>query len=264
MTVIIDFHNHLVPGVDDGAANLDDSRRALQRMQRDGAALIVATPHFDGSLTLDPARLEARLAEIDAGWARLSQLVSEEFPGLNLRRGVEVKLDVPDIDLSDERLRLGGGTSVLVEFPFMTVPPFSAMALGRVRQAGWIPVVAHPERYAGLDPSLELVQDWRRVGAVIQVNGPSLVGRYGREAQEMARRLLARGLVDCVASDYHTRGEPLIAAYREKLIELGGEERAELLMEVNPSQVLAGRAPMPVPPLRETQRLWSRLTAIFR
>lgn len=261
---LVDFHNHLVPGVDDGASDLEQSRRALERMRRDGVAVIVATPHFNGSLTLDPARLEKRLAELDAGWAGLTELAAAEFPGLELRRGAEVKLDVPDPDLSDERLRLGGGAAVLLEFPFMAVPPLSALALGRVRQAGWLPVVAHPERYAGLDPSLELVLDWRRAGAVIQVNGPSLLGRYGREAQEVARRLLGRGLVDCICSDYHTRGEPLIADYREALVEWGGEDRAAMLLEVNPERVLAGQAPLPLAPLRETQRLWSRLTAIFR
>jgi protein-tyrosine phosphatase len=261
---LVDFHNHLIPGVDDGAADVEQSRRALERMCRDGVEVVVATPHFDGSLTRDPVRLAERLEALDAGWEALARLAAEEFPGVELKRGAEVKLDLPDPDLSDARLRLGGGVAVLLEFPFMTVPPMSALALGRVRQGGWLPVVAHPERYAGLDASLELVLDWRRAGAVIQVNGPSLLGRYGREAQERARRLVARGLVDCVASDYHSRGEPLVAEYRESLVELGDADRAELLLEVNPRRILAGQAPLPVSPLRETQRLWSRLTAIFR
>ena len=63
----IDFHNHLIPGVDDGAQTVEESLEALERFQDDGVEAIVATPHVDASLTLEPPRLAERLAEIDAG-----------------------------------------------------------------------------------------------------------------------------------------------------------------------------------------------------
>jgi protein-tyrosine phosphatase len=67
-----------------------------------------------------------------------------------VHRGAEVALDTPDPDLSDDRVRLAGTRFVLVEFAYMTVPPNAGSVLRRIRDAGWVPVLAHPERYTRL------------------------------------------------------------------------------------------------------------------
>src|SRR5512142_1488486 len=101
-----DLHNHVIPGVDDGAADEHASREALRAFAADGVGQVVATPHLMGSLTLEEPALAERLAELDAGWARLRP-VAAEFPQLVVRRGCEVMLDVPEPSFADERVRLG-------------------------------------------------------------------------------------------------------------------------------------------------------------
>jgi protein-tyrosine phosphatase len=256
---MIDLHSHLMPGVDDGASTLEESRSALTAMAAQGVTRLVTTSHLEGSETTDPARLDAALGSIDTGWARLDSLAREEFPHLSVGRGLEVMLNTPEPDLSDPRLRLAGTSFVLVEFPYMSVPPNSSEAVFALKMKGWRPVIAHPERYAGLDDALSVVEGWRRVGGLLQVNCGSLIGRYGNEARTVAWRLLRRGWVDILASDYHARGRCHIAEARAKLEEKGAAEQAELLFSVNPGRVLADQSPEPVPPLqRSSEPIWQR------
>ncbi|HET6764457.1 MAG TPA: CpsB/CapC family capsule biosynthesis tyrosine phosphatase [Longimicrobiaceae bacterium] len=256
---MIDFHSHLVPGVDDGAADLDEARAALASMQAQGVTALVTTPHLRGSLTERPAELEAALGEMDAGFAALREMAAAEFPGLRVERGHEVMLDTPSPRLGDPRLRLAGTRFVLVEFPFMTVPPGAAQVIFDIKMQGWQPVIAHPERYSNLNADLGQVEEWRRVGALLQVNGGSLVGRYGKQVQEIVWDLLKGGMADYLSSDFHARGSCWITDARTALEARGGQEQARLLAEVNPARLLDGLAPEPVPPLAPPASLWRRL-----
>lgn len=258
---MIDLHNHVIPGVDDGAADEAASRAALRAFAEDGVRQVVATPHLLGSLTLEPPALAKRLAELDAAWARL-RAIAGEMPGMKVARGAEVMLDVPEPDFRDERVRLAGGRTVLVEFPFMTIPPQAARAVSAIPARGFTPLLAHAERYGGVTP--EAVEEWRRAGAIIQVNGPSLLGKYGDGPRRAACSLLERGLVDLVASDYHTRGRPLVAEYRALLVEQGSAEQATLLTATNPARAVAGEMLIPVGSIRVRRGPWTRMLSAFR
>jgi protein-tyrosine phosphatase len=165
---MIDFHNHVVPGVDDGAADLEQARAALAALAGQGVHTLVATPHARASMALRPAELEAFGARIGAAWEALRELASAEFPGLRLERGAEVMLDVPGADLSDPRLRLAGTAFALVEFPYMQAPPNAAQALAALAASGCRPVLAHPERYPGSGAAA--AEEWRNAGALLQLN----------------------------------------------------------------------------------------------
>ena len=261
----LDFHNHLLPGVDDGAQTIDESCAALTALQSDKVSAVISTPHVDGSLTLDPAGLEERLRALDRAWALLRTHAASHHAAVSLHRGVELMIDTPEPQLTDDRLRLAGSSYILVEFPYMTVPPRSAEALAYIKAHGFTPILAHPERYVGFDPALQLATQWRNTGAALQINGPSLLGRYGREARSYALRMLEAGLCSFLSSDYHARGKPLVLDYHQVLVEMGAAEQAEMLMQVNPRRILSSEPPLPVPPFRMKKRtLWSQIGALFR
>jgi protein-tyrosine phosphatase len=260
---MIDFHNHLIPGVDDGAQTLEQSCVALTAFAQDGVRTIITTPHVNASLTRDPRLADARLAEIDRGWEVLIAHVREHHPDLALHRGVELALDAPEPAIEDARLRLAGGRFILVEFPYMTIPPRSAAVIADLCMRDSYPIIAHPERYAGHPNDNSLVQEWRRSGGFLQVNGASLLGRYGAMARRLAFGLLQRGWVDYLSSDYHARGKTGVAEYRGLLTELGGAEQALLLTETNPARILTDEPPLPVPALRVRRSLWSRVSELF-
>jgi len=259
-----DFHSHLVPGVDDGAADIAESRAAIAAMARDGVTTAIVTPHFDGSLTLVPEMAQDRLAQLDVGFAQLTADAEVAASGVRVLRGVELMLDVPDPDVSDERLRLAGGRFVLVEYPGLQLPLAHAdYAVRALRQNGWQPVVAHPERYRNVDESLEQLLPLRYAGAYFQVNAGSLIGLHGEGPARRAAALLARGWVEYGSSDFHGRGAPAVSAARAALTVRGGAAQAEALFCGNPARLLRGEPPLTVEPLgggaRKGRPWWARL-----
>jgi protein-tyrosine phosphatase len=239
---ILDFHNHLLPGVDDGATDADESRAALAELKDEGVATLIVTPHFEAELQLRPPDLEARLAELDAAWSRFRPLAADA--GVSAHRGVELRLDLAHPDLSDPRLRLAGGPFVLCEFAWFTIPPRSERVLATIRGDGWVPVVAHPERYEGMDDDLELTGRWIAAGAFLQLNGGSLLGRFGERAKRTAVTLLELGRAHYVCSDYHARGSPRVREYTAELARIAGAGAALRLTRTNPGRLLRGEAPL--------------------
>lgn len=255
---MIDFHNHLLPAVDDGAANLEETRAALRAMHEQGVRTVVVTPHLNAVITERPAQLTGALAQLDTAFAQVQELVAAEFPDLRVERGVELMLDSPTADLSDARVRLGGTQFLLVEFPGLMAPPHSVQALYELKIRGWRPIVAHPERYRNMD-DLELVDEWRTVGCYIQVNTGSVIGRYGERAAKTVAELMRRGWIDYLCSDYHARGRLTVQECRERLLRNGGELQVRLMMEENPRRMLENQEPEPVPGFDPDQPFWRRL-----
>jgi len=100
-TSLVDVHNHLVPGVDDGARHMDDVYAAVERMTRAGIRRIVTTPHIRAGLTLDPSALERRLGEVERAWALAAEGIADAFPEVEYRQGHEIALDVPTSPIPD-------------------------------------------------------------------------------------------------------------------------------------------------------------------
>lgn len=234
---MIDIHSHLLPGVDDGSADIATSVAVLERFARHGIEVLICTPHLEAS--------RAEYAPYDHHCELLSELVAAAPAKPELRLGWEIMLDRPGCDLSAPMLSLGGAKAVLVEFPRAYLPVGTADELNRIRRSGVIPVVAHPERYYGC--TLDIVRGWREVGAVIQTDATMLLARG--PMTELAKSLLSAGLIDCLASDNHGDRRSL-AATRVWLEEMGAEEHAHILTHANAARVLADEPTLPVPPLR--------------
>lgn len=244
---IVDVHSHLVPGVDDGARSREEALTAIARLVDEGVTGIVTTPHIDASFILrEEAFLRVR-GKVEEAWAGVAAVARERFPRLRLDLGREVMLDSPTPRLEDPSVRLAGGPYVLVEFPRLNIPPASEDALYRIRSDGYWPVVAHVERYHFHGDPLPRLEEWRDAGAALQVNLGSLLGTFGNSARQLAWRLLAEGWVELLASDYHARGEPRIAAARDAVLGRGGERAWELMTKVNPRRILVGDPLTPVP-----------------
>ena len=235
---MIDLHSHLLPAVDDGARTAGESLAVLERFAEQGVTVVACTPHLDASRAAEaPVAEHARLrAELQARAPKSITLVA----------GFEIQLDLPGADLTDPALHLGGSTAALVEFAGMTVPPNATRELYRLRQSGIIPVLAHPERYRGVTRAG--VEEWRGVGAVMQVDTAMLFGHS--PICRFARGLLEHGLADCLASDNHGDRRSLVAAWRW-LEELGAIEQAKSLTTTNPARLLASEFVLPVDPIPE-------------
>ena len=251
----------MIPGVDDGAPDLQSALETLQLLYDDGITTVVGTPHLNASSPTGKRRARA-----DQAWPGLVERVNDGLPELKLHRGYEIQLDTPDLDLSDPELRLAGSRFALVEFLAFTVPTRSAEVLGRIGTGGYVPVVAHPERYWGYDRGLSVVREWRAAGALLQLNAGSLLGEYGDNVKMIAHRFLLEGFVDVIASDNHARPSRCLSlrAAWDYLVARGLRAEAELLLSTNPMRVLRDETPLEVGPVEFQGGLLSRLVRVLK
>ena len=241
---MIDLHSHLLPAVDDGSRSVAQSVNVMKEMAAHGVTDVCLTPH------LRAGQLAGVLpASHDEAFAAL-QAAAPALP--RLHRGAEVMLDRPLPVREDgaRRFTLGGTRYLLVEFPRMVAYDTVTIALTRVVEAGLMPLLAHPERYACCSP--EAVTRWRDLGARMQVDATTLLSTQSRG--QRARALVAAGLADILAADNHG-DDRLIGTGRKFLEAQDGAQQAELLTVTNPRAILADQPLVAVPPV-EIRRTW--------
>ena len=237
---MVDIHCHILPEVDDGAWDLDTAV-AMARIARDcGVDKIITTPHFKG----EPQSLDM-VGQMVYQRRRLQNRLQQEQIEVELLPGAEVLCLPQTLELARTgRLpTLGTGRYVLTEFYFDAGAGFMDETLEGLRHYGYQPVVAHPERYGAVQQDPELARRWFHRGIVLQVNKGSILGAFGRRAEDAAVRMLHRGHVHIIASDAHSprvRTTDLEPARRWCLEQLG-QEYTKILLEDNPGRVAAGK-----------------------
>jgi len=204
----VDLHCHLLPGVDDGAADIVETLAMLALAYEGGTRRIVATPHL-----FHPAFPPRTAAEIRERFARLIEELqgyADEpryrfLPEIEICLGAEHHVSGEFLDALERGgvLPLNGGRHLLVELPELLPWPAVSAALLQVREAGFVPVLAHVERVPSFQKTLERLASVRDMGCVAQVNADSFLGRAGRRPHRASRAFLKRGLVDVIASDGH-------------------------------------------------------------
>ncbi len=214
--------------------------------------LLVCTPHLNAS--------QAASAPIDAHREILAQLAAAVPQGPTLALGWEIMLDQPGADLTDMSLTLGDSRALLVEFSIGGIPRGAMNELRRIARSGRTPILAHPERYYGCTTAL--VREFRKLGVVIQTDVSVLTGRG--TPSDIARDLLAEGLVDILASDNHGDRRSLVSGRRWLTENGASDEQVDLLTHSNAELVLNDEDPRPVQPLatggvlHRVRRLFSR------
>lgn len=228
---------------------MESALDALRAFEESGVRRVVTTPHLDAGHVNS-----SRRRRIEAGFGTLAAAAAEQVPGVRLELSYEIRIDDPEVDLSDRGIGLSDGGALLVEFPRLALPAYSGRMLEVVQDRGWRVVLAHPERYAGIGAAYAWVSRWRDMGVLMCLNVGSLLGEHGKEAQEVARRMLVSGHADLMGSDHHARPRrsTLLRRGRDFLAEQGDArfmQVARLLTDENPEAVLDGEPLTPVPPL---------------
>lgn len=252
---LADIHNHLVPGVDDGARVLEEALRHLADLAADGVTRLAVSPHLDGRLIHEDGALDARLERLAAAFRELRAAAAARAPLPTLVFGQEILVPDPGTArrlFGRRGLGIAGTSYALIEFGFDLGedPPGVVRA---VIEAGRKPIVAHPERYRrnGGQVGLAEIRSWKESGALLQVNGGSVLGDYGPEIRALAFALFDQGLADLIATDHHADSRAVSPArIGRTLAEHGALEQAKLLLATNPRRILDDQDTLPVPPLR--------------
>lgn len=242
---MVDIHCHILPGVDDGAEDLEDALEMARLSAACGVTDLVATSHFrgDGSDSGMPERLFRRLRH-------LQDMLREEQIPLRLHPGAEILCTHGTIQLAQngELPTISRTDYVLCEFFFDAPYEYMDEILDGIARAGYRPVIAHPERYEAIQRDPRRGQRWFHMGYVIQVNKGSILGAFGGRVQDAARWLLEEGFVHVIASDAHSpryRTTDMSKLCRW-LLEHYPEDYAQLLLAENPRRLLRGEDMAPV------------------
>ena len=227
-----DIHSHILPFVDDGSDSYEKSIEMLKKHISQGVKNVVLTPHFRmGSFALGNDKI---IEEFN----NFKEKVKEELPSIDLYLGREITLYrdmISDVEKGNF-LPINNGKFVLIEFPYVNEVDADEICY-RVRLAGFIPIVAHVERYDYLRKA-NLVEQLRKNGAVIQINAHSVARKDRKEEAKFAKIILKKRLVDVVASDIHYNREDVLGEAYKKACKKYGEEYADLIFKINPERIL--------------------------
>jgi protein-tyrosine phosphatase len=240
MRGFIDLHSHFVANIDDGAPSLEDSAAMLRALRSIGFDTVIATPHMRPELfDNDRSALEAAYER-----TRLALAAEGELPATAL--GCEHFFDeaVYRRLVSGEALPYPGGRAALIEFHGLDFPPAIAARLFDVRRERLLPVIAHPERYRCFWQRTDELERLVDAGCALLLDTAALVGKYGREPQRAAERLLELELYHAACSDAHRPSDAAAVAQGMARIQaLYGADELEFLFKEGPAALLEGRQP---------------------
>ena len=207
----VDMHSHILPGIDDGAQNIEQSLVLASHFSNLGFTRLIATPHIMADYYRNTPETIGRALDT------LQEALLKNNNTLNVQAAAEYYVDEAfEKKLAQKELLTFGNNYVLFELSFINPPQNLVAMLYRIQDAGYVPVMAHPERYSYYG-SIENYLQIRDSGCNLQINTIALTGYYGPEARKMAEELVDYNAVDFMGSDMH---HPKHAAALKKSLEL--------------------------------------------
>ena len=253
---MIDLHCHILPGLDDGAADLSISAShgaGLCRRRRDHGCLHAAHP---------AGRLSQQRPWHPPGPPGLQQVLDQQDIPLRLIEGADVHV-APDLvtGLRDGHIpSLNGSRYVLIEPPHHVMPPRLEDIFFGLLVAGYVPILTHPERLTWIKSHYATIEHLARSGVWMQITAGSLTGAFGRQALYWSERMLDEGLVHILATDAHdtVRRPPVLSQGRDIAAKRVGAAEAEHLVATRPRGIVENEHPSNLPPPRGRGASWGK------
>ncbi len=191
----VDIHSHILPGIDDGAKNVNESKKLISNFQKLGFSKIIATPHTYSGLYDNTSESISKSFDL---------LVKNLNSEISLSFASEYMIDISLIEKSENKSLLCiKDNYVLIEFGFLSVTSNIFDIIFKLRVNNYIPIIAHPERYLYKSNDIDFFKKLKNAGCYLQINLFSLTGYYGNEVLKMVKKLMKEELVDFVGSDVH-------------------------------------------------------------
>ena len=234
---MVDFHSHIIPEIDDGSRSIEETMLLLEEAQKAGFSKIICTSHYlEKYYEYDEATRKQFLEMLKIG-------INNFKLDIELYLGSEIYTSYDIIELLKEHKAstINGTNYVLIELPMQSELPNLKNVIYALLGNGYIPVIAHPERYNYVKEDPNWLLDYIELGVLFQSNYGSIIGMYGKEAQKTVKLLLKHDMIHFLGSDVH-RAKTVYARMPEILQELQKvleKQKLKNLTEINPEQVLA-------------------------
>jgi protein-tyrosine phosphatase len=238
-TSFVDIHCHILPGIDDGATDWDESLGMAELAASDGTSTIIATPHQLGGFGHNRGDAIRRSVK------ELHQRLTAAGVPLTVLPGADVRVEEQLVErlLSGEVLTLGDhGRHVLLELPHELYLPLEPL-IERLSRRNIAAILSHPERNQGILRRPEMLAPLVNAGCLMQITAGSLCGAFGADCQQLTESMSGSGLVHFVATDGHgaRSRRPLMSRAFERVSQLAGLDMAVELCSGNPARVAAGQ-----------------------
>lgn len=235
---MIDLHCHFLPGIDDGARDMEEALQLLTMAQLNGIQKIVLTPH------INPGYFDNTLANIQQALQELQVSAQQHGLKLQLAAAAEVRL-CAELPMWAERGLLPflgeyqGHNVLLLEFPHSHVPAGADKLVKWLLAKQILPMIAHPERNRDIQKDINKLAPFRRAGCLFQLTASSILGEMGDSSYHAAKQLLHDRVFDIVATDSHNlqRRPPKLAEARDLIANECGADYAQLLTQTTPATI---------------------------
>lgn len=236
MSGYFDIHSHILPGLDDGAKSLDDSKEMLYIAYDNGINHIIATPHYREN------RFTSGIEEIQGAYNQVKDLIAREGLDISLYLGNEIYYshDTSSLLIDGKILTMADSDYVLLEFSPASSYPYIKTALSNIIMSGYWPILAHFERYDNLVYNWEYIDEIINMGVLIQINSSTITGSVLAKPTRLVKKLLKYDLVDFIATDTHNNSnrapslEPCITYLGKKY----GQDLVNKLLYINPMKII--------------------------
>ena len=234
---IYDIHCHIVPGVDDGATDIEETGKLLRMEYEQGVRTIIATPHFRFRM------FETSAEKVKEQFKLVEKAAAEVASDLHVYLGCEFHTNMEMISMLRENkvMTMAGSRYVLTEFSHNSEENYIRERLSTLLSGGYKPIVAHIERYEATRTSMDFVEELVDMGAYMQINADSIIGKEGFGTKRYCKKLMKYDLVHFVGSDCHnltSRVSRIGEAYNYVSKKMD-EAYADHLFIENPRKILA-------------------------
>ncbi len=209
-----DIHCHLLPGIDDGSKSMEETLEILRNAEKEGVTEIILTPHY-----MENTKYNCNNTDKKKFFRNLKKELEKANINIKLYLGNEVYITEKFIELIRKKqiTTLNNTKYLLFELPLNQVYLNAKQALYELIRIGYVPILAHPERYREFQKHPDMALEYARMGVLLQGNYLSLFGKYGSGAKKTLKILLKKGLITFLGSDMHHTGEYKIAKARKKI-----------------------------------------------
>ena len=233
---MIDIHCHLLPGVDDGPKDLQESEAMLKELYMQGVRKVIVTPHYrKGMFEPVPHQIKSRYVQVQ----EIAKSIGEDLE-IWLGREVHINMDIDTLLEQQKYMTLAGTEYILAEFRSDVDKDFVWERISLLISLGYRPIIAHIERYFNIACDIDFVFRLSELGAKVQVNADSILGKDGKALKHASRKLINAGLVDFVGSDANGIKEraPHLGKCQAYLIRKYGRAYTKRIMWSNPLRIL--------------------------
>ena len=238
---MIDIHSHIIPGIDDGCENLSESLDLIIKLKELGFTKLVLTPHYieNSNYCLNN---KSKIKEFNS----LKKHIKEKNIDIDLYLGNEIYINFEIINLikKNEVYPINNTKYLLIEFPLYNEINNIEDHLYDLKVKGYIPIIAHPERYRYFQKNYKKMVELYKNGILFQVNYGSILGYYGNEAKKLIKYALKNNMASFIATDIHKVNSPLLNTFDKavnKIKKITGEEKFKEITEINPLKVIENK-----------------------